>query len=272
VTKKEVQEILYKILCIVDNVCKEEGVEYSLGGGTMLGAVRHHDFIPWDDDIDVCIWAEDYPKLREALKRHLQEPYRLVEPVDLSPYFLDFVIRVQDTRYHWHEPTEEDLTYDNLQNHVCLDIFCTVRSGKTRLGQSLYALQHKIIYGLAMGHRVKLDYSQYSAIGKIQAFVLSSVGKLFPVEKLIEAHRRLGTKYMGTDNKYCIVTNDLPKYLNRPYESGWFIGTEDMPFHDRLFPVHKGYHEKLTMQYGDYMKPPESMSDYMCHVKEGGTE
>ena len=59
-TLKEYQDILFDILCVVDEICKRNNITYMLYGGSMLGAVRHHDFIPWDDDIDIIVWHEDY--------------------------------------------------------------------------------------------------------------------------------------------------------------------------------------------------------------------
>ena len=60
-TIEKLHDILFDMLCAIDDACRKEGVSWSLGGGTMLGAVRHHDFIPWDDDADICLWRGDYP-------------------------------------------------------------------------------------------------------------------------------------------------------------------------------------------------------------------
>ncbi|HBA13371.1 MAG TPA: LicD family protein, partial [Bacteroidales bacterium] len=67
------------ILVLFDKICRENGIDYWLHGGTLLGAVRHGGFIPWDDDVDVCIKAVDYRKFRKVFLRNLPKRYRLVD-------------------------------------------------------------------------------------------------------------------------------------------------------------------------------------------------
>ena len=100
-TVKELQSILGDILREFDSICRKEGIQYSLAYGTMLGAVRHKGFIPWDDDIDVFMWKDEYIKLKKCISNSLSENYKFVEPSDMNPYFFDLVPRVVDTRYHW---------------------------------------------------------------------------------------------------------------------------------------------------------------------------
>lgn len=73
----EIQEQMLKLLKIVDNICCENSLQYFLDGGTAIGAYRHGGFIPWDDDLDICMLKSDYLKLVEILKR-----------MDRSKYFL----------------------------------------------------------------------------------------------------------------------------------------------------------------------------------------
>lgn len=62
-TREEIKDRMYRMLCAFADWCDERGIRYYLSGGTLLGAARHHDFIPWDDDVDVLIPRPDYEKL-----------------------------------------------------------------------------------------------------------------------------------------------------------------------------------------------------------------
>lgn len=262
----ELHDILYDIICEIDDACKAENVQYMLGGGTMLGAVREHDFIPWDDDADLCLWSKDYPAFRQAMLRHLPAYYRLVEPQDLKPNFYDFVCRIQDTRYFWHEPTAEDAVYGNMQNHVCVDLFLINEGADTLRGLRRRAFLQKVIYGLAMGHRVSRDLDKYSTLQRLQVGVLAGVGKHIDMDRIFRWKKALDQS--GREGaRYCEIGNDLPKYFGLPYERDWFEGTVRIPFRDRELPVQKGYDQKMTLQYGDYMSPPADRSDYISHLQ-----
>lgn len=264
--REELHDILYGILCAIDDACKKENVSYCLTGGTLLGAIRHKGFIPWDDDVDITIWRRDYPAVREALKKHLPAHLRFIEPEELSPNFYDFVARVQDTRYHWHEPTEEDLLYNNQQNYICVDIFTLVECSDSVMGIKLYALAHKILYGMAMAHRPNIDYGKYTFVQKLQAGVLSAIGRVFKMETILKMHRRL-SNLKDVPHKYSFCVDTIPRELGMLVESTWQRKTVDKPFRDRMFPVPEGYHEKLTAYYGDYMKPPKDRNLYIQHMQ-----
>lgn len=267
-TREELHDILFGILCEVDNACRKDNVPYMLDGGTLIGAVRHQGFIPWDDDVDITVWTRDYSALMDALKKHLPEHLKLTTPADMCPNFYDFVVRVQDTRHHWHHETEEDLFYDNKQNFVCVDIFFVNNSADALWLHKLKALLLKIVYGLAMGHRYKNHSEKYSRLQKLQVGVLSFIGKRIPMKKILLLYKWLCGNTSRKDTKYCIEVNCIPKNLAIPYESAWFMGTTDMKFRDTMLPVQSGYHERLTMLYGDYMKPPKNKDEYIVHIGE----
>lgn len=104
-THEELQGSLFEILCAFDGFCRRNHLRYYLCGGTLLGAVRHHGFIPWDDDIDVCMPRPDYEKLRmlAGADRKISERYTLQTDFLGAeyPFFkvLDEQIRVNNRRY-----------------------------------------------------------------------------------------------------------------------------------------------------------------------------
>ncbi|MCR1842965.1 LicD family protein [Murimonas intestini] len=265
--REELHSILFNIMCEIDNACKKENISYFLGGGTMLGAVRHKDFIPWDDDADICLWYRDYPLFKKALEKHLPSYMKVIDSETISPNFYDFVCRVIDKRYYWHEPQKMDLEYDNLENYICVDVFLVVNSANTWRRAKRLILWQKITYGLAMGHRKFQRNDKYTISQKLQGTILSVTGRLFSINTIVKWRNKIFMKYNDKPGKYCLIINDIPKYWDLPYEREWFEGTVNMPFRGKLFPVQKGFDKKMKLQYGDYMKPPVDRTEFIQHMK-----
>ena len=97
---KEIQSLEYNLLKRFDEFAKENNIMYFLSGGSCLGAVRHQDFIPWDDDIDVCMLRKDYDKLIALVKdnRYLdtERKYKFLLPLD-DNYIYPYMKLVDDS-------------------------------------------------------------------------------------------------------------------------------------------------------------------------------
>lgn len=96
ITSTKLKEIQLGILQYIDSICRENHIEYSIGCGTLLGAVRHKGFIPWDDDIDIVILRDEYNKLIKAIREDNNELYEVLLPED-EGYFYNFA-KVTDKR------------------------------------------------------------------------------------------------------------------------------------------------------------------------------
>ena len=262
---KEVQDRLYDLLCLVDDICRKENVPYFLDGGTELGAIREKDIIPWDDDMDIKIMLEDYPRFKAAMKKNLPEHIHLVEPDDFAPGFYDFLVRIQDDRYLIREETEEDRYYHNLQNRISIDLcfLFGVPSGKIMKRLTYYRLN--LIYGLGMGHRYKLDLSKYPFFEKTAVVITSIIGKKISVHKIWEHFYKVICKLHrhNEENVWCNLLN-----WESIIKKEWMIQGAEGELRGRKFPIPVGYDYEMTAYYGDYMTPPNDLNGYRQHLDE----
>ena len=117
----EMKAIEIAILDCFDSFCRENGLSYSLAGGTLLGAVRHKGFIPWDDDIDVLMSRENYEKL-QSLAASFPNPYQVnsihTETNRRKPYLYTYT-KIVDTRTLLVEKPDE-LDYET---GIYIDVF-----------------------------------------------------------------------------------------------------------------------------------------------------
>ncbi len=258
-------EQLYEVLCLVDDICKKEGVRYFLDGGTEIGSVREKDFIPWDDDIDIKVLREDYESFKAAMIKNLPERYAFVEPNEYSPYFFDFVPRIIDMSRRLREETDEDRAYKNYQNRVGVDIFVFEKAPDSPLAQKLMMLKCKILYGMAMSKRYKVYKDGYSFMQKVQTGVCMLLGKLFKYETILSMWERSMTKYKNRQTSSRFPANYLIRDLGF-FRDEWFSSEAQGEIRGRSFPIPAGYDGELTQIYGEYMKPPKDKSIYKTHI------
>lgn len=264
-TLKELQDKLYDVLCLVDDICKKENVKYFLDGGTEIGSVREKDIIAWDDDIDVKVLREDYDAFKAAMLKNLPDNYKFVEPEEFSPYFFDFVPRIIDTTQPIREETDEDRAYKNYQNRVGVDIFIIENAPSGALARKMMMLKLKMIYGMAMSKRYAVHKEKYSLTQKIVTGVCMTLGKLFSHEKLFRMWHKAMEKYSGQKCEYVIPANfPLPFIDFFKYE--WYESAAEGELRGRKFPIPVGYDPEMTQIYGDYMKPPKDKSIYISHM------
>ena len=117
-TLRRAQLRMLEILKVVDDICTKHGIQYTLDGGTLIGAVRHGGFIPWDDDIDINVTREDLAKLRKILPREL--PSHLVyQDYFTDPYYPTLIAKVRERDSYMYE----ELCTDKLKEKgIFIDI------------------------------------------------------------------------------------------------------------------------------------------------------
>lgn len=117
---RRMQHRMTEMLLCFDEICKRNNITYWLCSGTLLGAVRHKGYIPWDDDLDVEILHKDYDRLMEALKRELPEKYSIQNADTDKGYFFCFA-KMRDKESFLEETNHYDRIFE--QRGIFIDIF-----------------------------------------------------------------------------------------------------------------------------------------------------
>ena len=114
-----------KMLKEIDRICRKYEIQYMLDAGTLLGAVRHKGFIPWDDDADVVFTRENYEQFARVVRKELPEGMEFLEPRQLGDgeAFYDFTPRLLYLNSQTHEDEEEMRFYGGKLNHLWVDLF-----------------------------------------------------------------------------------------------------------------------------------------------------
>ena len=256
----KVHEANLKILKELDRICRKYKVRYALDAGTLIGAVRHKGFIPWDDDADVVLIRSQYEALKKVIKRELPDTMELLEPDSYrgGRAFYDFTPRIIYKNSQVHPDSDRMDYYEGKLNHLWVDLFILDKLPEGKLASEMTRFIHKAIYGLAMGHRHDLDYSRYSLLHKIFIGGLATAGKLIPLKWIISMQKWAALKDRKSKGSRWYYSNYQPDYLYVTLEDDWCTKTEDAPFEDTQLMIPKGYHQVLTEVYGDYMQlPPE---------------
>ncbi len=244
-----------KLLAEVDRICKKHNIEYYMWAGTLLGAVRHSDFIPWDDDVDLAFKRADYEKFLKVAPEELGEDFELVFPGEDDKFF-DMIPKVNYVHSTIRTPGEDELFYDNKHNRVALDVFA-LDDACTGIMFKLQVFRIKMIYGYAMGHRRELDMDKYKGLTKLYVKLLSIIGKHIPMEKIVEKYKKASVKNNGKGTDYCIF-NERIYFIEPKFSKKWFEESADYNIRGKMYKSVKNYDALLTKLYKNYMElPPE---------------
>lgn len=253
-----VHEANLKILKEIDRICRKYKIKYLMDAGTLLGAVRHKGFIPWDDDADVAFTRNNYEAFCKVVKRELPEGMTFFDCTTLrgGKAFYDFTSRIMYDKSRTHEDTPEMQYYEGTLNHLWVDLFIIDELPENKISSAVTLFLHKAVYGLAMGHRYKLDFGKYGPMYKVFIGGLAAVGKLIPMKIIFKLQHMLAVKDKKGKSRLRYYSNYQPDYLYVTLQKEWCEETVDLEFEDTKLMAPKEWHQVLTWIYGDYTKLP----------------
>jgi len=255
---RQVQLIQLEMLKEVDRICNLCGIQYNIIAGTLLGAVRHKGYIPWDDDADVMFTRSNYEMFAKVARRELPEGMTFVEPNEYHDgrAFYDFASRIIYDRSQRLEDSQKTAFYDDKISRLCVDLFVADSLPDGRIAKPLTKLLHCIVYGLALGHRYRICYSDYRGMMKLFVFVLSGIGRLIPFPVTYRLWRALCKKDARRNTHLYFYSGYSPDYYYVEMEKAWDDTVCEASFEGRSFYIPSGWEHYLKQVYGDYRKLP----------------
>ena len=249
----EVHRILLGIATTFHQICTKHDIPYCMLGGTMLGAVRHKGFIPWDDDMDFAVPREHYDKVTELLERELPQEYRCLTYKNCEQIKYPF-IKIEDRRTCIDDksldcPLEEKIGLN-------IDVFPLDRCNKNSWRMK------RVFFHIALQTLFFVESPTYS---KLLTLIKKNCQRFAPKDKHFFIKKLEKTMLNVGDD------GDLGNLIGRWREKETFKkeiyqNLADYPFENIILRGPKDYDTYLTQMYGDYMQlPPKEQQ--LVHVE-----
>lgn len=236
---EEIHNELFELLVAFDNLCEKAHVNYSLHGGTLIGAIRYSDFIPWDDDADVTILSWDYIKLKKFIEADLSCEYRFADEDGLGHRFTRK--RLDGRVMAWIDVIEYNYVTKNifLRQFRNVILICLAAMSKSK-------------------QQVRTATVEKHGVIKILIFkVLYYMGYIIGKKRVLAIHRYISRNWFLGDKKIMQRTNDQVAALKRLIPVDWYKNYDRHLLHGHSFMITKNYHDVLAQVYGqNWITPP----------------
>ncbi len=233
-------------------ICEKYNIEYFMIAGTLLGAVRHKGFIPWDDDMDFGMTRDNYERFLECCQTELDnERFFLQTDKNCKYYTFNFSkIRLNGT-----EVIEEFSSKVSTNQGIYIDIFPLDKVSNNKVKEKI---QKKSFWFFRNLLWVKCGYGTPEKRKTIQYKIAKFLGHFFTISFLKKMKYKTITMARNEDAQR-VVTSDGAYGLEREtLNAKWIKKTREYKFEDRIYPGIADYEEYLPYLYGDYMQlPPE---------------
>ncbi len=239
-----IREMELQELDEIDRICKENNIRYILAGGSMLGAIRHGGFIPWDDDVDIAMLPDDYERFLKICPGLLSENYTYQNfSTDLESHYIHDKIRIEDTYF--------STRYSNqyrMANGVYVDVFVYYKTSDNPFLQKIHLNLIRIwrrVLGIRWADHPRRGY--HYTLSKI----LLPIMRAIPFRWYHLFYKKLLGMFEKRNTHYRIDSGfNLMKCGAFPAE--WFDETVDVDFCGHKYPVPKDYDKYLRHWFGDH--------------------
>ncbi|RKM60416.1 LicD family protein [Butyrivibrio sp. CB08] len=254
---KKLQSHELEMLVEVDRICKKNSINYTIIGGTLLGAVRHGGFIPWDDDADVAMLRPEYDRFCQACQRDLDKDRFYFQNMDITPGYRWGYAKIRRKGTVFLRENQEFMPYEQ---GVFLDIFPQDAVPDNKILREIHSFRCFVVRKILWSEIGK--GSDKSAGMRLWYTILSKI----PM-KIV---RKLYKGLIIDDNTSNLVrTLTFPAPKNKyGYRRCWIRDTADIQFEGKTFSGVRDYDGWLKWEFGDYMAIPPKEKQKVHPVTE----
>ncbi len=252
---KNIQKAELVLLKDIVHAFEKHNIKYYLGFGTLLGAIRHSGFIPWDDDIDLFVPRNDFERIKNDRNNIIPIPYILSGNINKT----SIIIRVENPKIQFY--IEKNGAY--IEKNIWIDIFPIDGLPSSRIGRFIFFVRIRVQYVLLRFARSSVQGVSIASSRSLLEFFAIKVNKLFSLgtlfcrEKIIDRLDRIRTKYHYDNSQFvCPLTFD---YMEKCVcKKKWFGEGIVVDFENIMVNIPNDSDSILKQIYGDYLQlPPE---------------
>ena len=228
---KVTQAELLSMMKNIHQILADNHINYSLTGGSLLGAIRESGFIPWDDDIDIMVDRKNYQLLRTAIES--SQKYQM----DRGPWL-------------------QHISPNSYESEIVpyIDVFILDNLPDSKAKSELKILLLRLLQGML---KEQVEYDGFSPVYKVCIFISHIFGKMFPRSFKLRLYDRTSQIGNKSESEFVSITNDSFGLLKKKHRSNLMEEITSHTFEDTRFMITSRYSEYLTTRYGaDYMTPP----------------
>ena len=256
-TLKKLQQVELEILLDIKTVCEKHNIGYSVAYGSLIGIARHKGFIPWDDDIDIMMFRDEYEQFERVFDIELGDKYKLMTPLREKGYAGNVIkVMKKGTKFIYKQSKKQ-----KCDHGIFIDIFIWDRMPKDDNKAEIQAKKARFVAMLIFLSGTPYPEIEIKGIvgmvAKAICFLVHYLLKLWPnrSKHLFSIFQKICMKYRNEDSSKYMV------YQVRKFERCIIDRSEVTPyikgeFEGEMLNIPRAYHKLLSNTYGEYMKLP----------------
>lgn len=249
---ENIQQVLLASLLEIDRICRKHHIQYFLGGGTLLGAVRHGGFIPWDDDVDIMMTRKEFDRLSRILPKELPKELIYQSPATDPFYHSVFhKVRLNGTAYS----TQFSKQFPKMHQGLFIDIFAHDAAPNSKYMQKVHIFLTLLARSLVF-HKWEETPMHFYGKNKLFCRIATFLKNKLSMRSLEKLQNRILRAYNDSRHSRFYYDGTGEHLRHGVFPKNLLNKKIYMDFEGYRLPVPEKYHEYLVFSYGtDYMTP-----------------